>query len=243
MIDSAAFFDQTFSRNHPPMKTIFDKELFRDRASHQSVSRRPSFRTFKLATVAIGIALGLSIRPAQAAPYVVTLQQVGSDVVATGSGAIDLTGLMGPNTTFGGETIAPNEAFIVTGATGFFDIFTGFSTIIGPTSFGPGAGTPAFSGTGDHVGINGLEQLLFVPQNYVSGTPLSSGSTWPFQTFASLGVTPGTYVWTWGAGPNQKFTLDALAPAVPDAGSTFGLFSLALITLFGAARFRSQQLA
>ena len=47
-------------------------------------------------TLAIVLAWLLSVRPAQAG-YVVTLQQVGPDVVATGSGAIDLRGL-----TFGG---------------------------------------------------------------------------------------------------------------------------------------------
>ena len=40
-------------------------------------------------TLAIVLAWLLSIRPAQAG-YTVTLQQVGPDVVATGSGAIDL---------------------------------------------------------------------------------------------------------------------------------------------------------
>ena len=54
-----------------------------------------SFKFFKptLATT-LGIVLAwlLSVRPAQAG-YTVTLQQVGPDVVATGSGAIDLTGL------------------------------------------------------------------------------------------------------------------------------------------------------
>src|SRR5436309_8465306 len=43
-------------------------------------------------TLAIVLASLLSVRPAQAG-YTVTLQQVGPDVVATGSGAIDLTGL------------------------------------------------------------------------------------------------------------------------------------------------------
>src|SRR5437667_3524232 len=43
-------------------------------------------------TLAIVLAGQLSVRPAQAG-YTVTLQQVGPDVVATGSGAINLTGL------------------------------------------------------------------------------------------------------------------------------------------------------
>ena len=43
-------------------------------------------------TLAIVLAWLLSVRPAQAG-YVVTLQQVGPDVVATGSGAINLHGL------------------------------------------------------------------------------------------------------------------------------------------------------
>ena len=49
---------------------------------------------------------------------------------------------------------------------------------------------------------------LFVPQGYVSGAALSDSMTFNNATFASLGVTPGTYVWTWGTGlPNQNFTL------------------------------------
>ncbi|HST29323.1 MAG TPA: hypothetical protein VLK27_00620 [Chthoniobacterales bacterium] len=45
-----------------------------------------------VATLAICIASVPLIRPAQAG-YIVTLQQLGPDVVATGSGPIDLTGL------------------------------------------------------------------------------------------------------------------------------------------------------
>ena len=54
-----------------------------------------SLKFFKPAlatTLAIVLASLVSVRPAQAG-YVVTLQQVGPDVVATGSGAINLTGL------------------------------------------------------------------------------------------------------------------------------------------------------
>src|SRR5215472_12527802 len=54
-----------------------------------------SLKFFKPAlatTLGIVLAWLLSVRPAEAG-YTVTLQQVGPDVVATGSGAIDLTGL------------------------------------------------------------------------------------------------------------------------------------------------------
>ena len=38
------------------------------------------------------------------------------------------------------------------------------------------------------------------------------------KTFATLGVTPGTYVWTWGTGANQKFTLKILSAILPANG-------------------------
>jgi hypothetical protein len=96
----------------------------------------------------------------------------------------------------------------------------------------------ATTGTGDIVGIGGVQ--LLVPSGYVSGTALSSSATWNSATFASLGVTPGTYFWTWGTGlnqnQNQSFTLQLGPTVVPDAGSTIGLLILALAALFVARR-------
>ena len=68
-----------------------------------------------------------------------------------------------------------------------------------------------------------------MPQGYVSGAALSDSMTFNNATFASLGVTPGTDVWTLGTGlPNQNFTLDI---GVPDGGSTVSLLSFALLGL------------
>jgi hypothetical protein len=54
-------------------------------------------------------------------------------------------------------------------------------------------------------------------------------------TFASLGVTPGAYVWTWGTGlANQNFTLQIGSvgiPGVPDGGSTVSLLAFGLLGL------------
>ena len=97
---------------------------------------------------------------------------------------------------------------------------------------------------GINIGVFGPGMgLLVVPQGYVSGSPLSDTSTYNNATFASLGVTPGIYEWTWGTGANQNLTLDAVAPAVPDAGSTLGLLSLSVVALLGATRLRFLQLA
>jgi hypothetical protein len=52
------------------------------------------------------------------------------------------------------------------------------------------------------------------------------------ETLASLGVTPGTYEWTWGTGlPNQNFTLIIGAAGVPDGGSTVSLLGFGLLGL------------
>jgi hypothetical protein len=56
-------------------------------------------------------------------------------------------------------------------------------------------------------------------------------------TFASLGVTPGTYKWTWGTGlPNQNFTLRIGSVGVPDGGSTVSLLGWALLGLAALRR-------
>jgi hypothetical protein len=59
------------------------------------------------------------------------------------------------------------------------------------------------------------QTMLSVPKGYVSGNPLSDSATYSGQTFATLGVTPGTYVWTWGNGANQNFTLKILSAIIP----------------------------
>ena len=83
--------------------------------------------------------------------------------------------------------------------------------------------------------IGNFGAALLVPEGYVSGNALSSSATWNNATFASLGVIPGTYEWTWGTGlRNQNFTLIIGGVGVPDVGSTvyllgFGLLGLAAL--------------
>ncbi len=78
-----------------------------------------------------------------------------------------------------------------------------------------------------------------MPPGYLSGATLSDSMTFNNATFASLGVTPGTYVWTWGTGGNQNFTLQIGSvgvPGVPDGGSTVSLLGCALLGLVALRR-------
>jgi hypothetical protein len=173
------------------------------------------------ATLAVIIMGGLSVRSAQGG-YLVTLQEVGSDVVATGSGILDTTLLaINVNPTFAPGLVQPNAAAINTGPTGFTSNAALLGNLVsGPTNFGSGGQTLASSGSGDTVGFALLppgQFSLFVPQNCQNrGTcgPLSDTSTYPNASCASLGITPGTYTWTWGSGADQNFTVQVgAAPA------------------------------
>ena len=54
---------------------------------------------------------------------------------------------------------------------------------------------------------------------------------------ASLGLTPGTYEWTWGTGMDaDSFTLQIGPAGVPDTGSTLSLLSFASLGLVALRR-------
>jgi hypothetical protein len=195
---------------------------------------------------ALGVVLlaGLSSAPAQAG-YVVTLEEVGTDVLASGIGPIDLTGLkLIPN---GGSPafILAKFGFIITGPAASTPT-DNYRQIAGPGSFGssdrpiePG------NGNGDVVGVQANAQELSVPAGYVSGTALSDNAIYDGQTFASLGVTPGTYEWMWGTGANQNFTLiigvAVGAPVPTPEPASASLLGMALVGLLLAGTIRCTQ--
>jgi hypothetical protein len=160
-----------------------------------------------IAGIGAAMLIGLSAPSAQAG-YVVDLTQQGSDVVATGSGAIDLTGLTVFRKGVAARThVNPIDGQIFTGGPASSGIFDIYQSISGPGDFGSGGPTNASSGSGDFVGIVSGSGFLNVPAGYASGAALSDTATYLSQTFMSLGVTRGTYEWTWGPGANQNFTL------------------------------------
>ena len=72
--------------------------------------------------------------------------------------------------------------------------------------------------------------FLVVPLGYVSGAPLLDTSTYNNSTFASLGITPGTYTWTWGSGVDADSFIINAGPtgSVPDSGRSLLLLLMAV---------------
>ena len=183
------------------------------------------FKPTLAATLVIVLAWLLSVRSAYAG-YTVTLQQVEPNVVATGTGVINLTGLTVSGSFSRDPQIDPcfcqdeGSASIYTGPTS--SSVNRYFGARGPRSFGSGPFTSASSGSGDMVGITTtiFGDGISVPTGYVSGTALSDMAIYSGRTLASLGVTPGTYVWTWGAGADQKFTLKIESAILPAANIT-----------------------
>ena len=172
------------------------------------------------AALGVGTLIGCGLRaPSAQAAYIVTLTQEGANVVATGSGTIDTSGLNILADYYNYSYIDSAGATIVTGPVSKtpISIYNGFS---GPTSFGSGGITDASSGSGNLVGIEGAGPLLFLPPLYNSGSALSDSATYDNQTFTSLGLTPGSYTWTWGSGADaDSFTLDVAAAPAPGPAS------------------------
>jgi len=150
---------------------------------------------------------GLALTAPQAhAGFIATIQQVGSDVVITGSGTINTTALTfeleGPL----GPEVFPSDTGVFLGTPyGSVGYYAG--TLAGPSSFGGGGSTIGSSSSGSDVGTWGTHNTdpIAVPLGYVSGSPLSASDTFSNTTIAGLGITPGTYIWTWGSGPTADF--------------------------------------
>jgi hypothetical protein len=165
------------------------------------------------------------------AGVIMNFTESGGNVDATAVGTIDLAGLTLGGTGPGIPAVAPNFAVAVVGPNETQAVYQGAT---GPTSMGPGSGTMASMATGQDFGI-GFHGAILVPDGYVSESGLSGTATWTGQTFASLGLTPGTYVYSWGFGPTAD-TLTVNVTSVPEP-ATIWLAAIGGVVLAAHARF------
>ncbi len=168
---------------------------------------------------------------AASAGVVLTAVEVGPDVVISGGGTLDFSAWV-QYTNSDSAAIAP-EAVIVgdqgpTFTNNGYQISSGVS---GPPAFTTGPVVFADSAAGDIFGI--LPQLggsaadAIAPNGYVSGDPLAGSATFLSQSFATLGLNPGTYTFTWPTASGGSDFFSLVVPS-PGAGAVFVVLGVTL---------------
>jgi PKD repeat protein len=175
-------------------------------------------------TAAICLLLGAISAQAEVVLYAVETADRG--VVISGGGSLNLDAWAPERqNTSATPSIAPETAGVIVGGAagaGFgVDQVQSPSDYNGPPSFGGGTGMNAVQARGEDLpfGINGdpSDPSLLVPPGYVSGDPLVGQATYNGETFESLGMTEGTYEWTWGSDSTaDSFTLIVGAESIGD---------------------------
>jgi len=157
------------------------------------------------------------------ASFILNIEQSGSDVVATGSGSINTGGLSFVVNTGGGPSISSGDSgkgYVALGPSPDFSMDLYSATITGPT-LGSGSYVSASSGSGDPFNLDLSGGYIGVPTGYMSGNALSDSATWDSTTLSGLGLTLGTYTYTWGSGANTDFLTLNVGPPAPEPGSIF----------------------
>ncbi len=171
----------------------------------------------------------------------ITIEQIGSDVVVSGQGRLDDSGLT-PNTAGGGfGVLFPSLGALslgtpVNGYIGFTDFPAGALYASPLPAFGAGGFTSPTTTSGDYILIEA--GLLGVPRDYVFGDPLSGSATFAGATLASLGVDPGHYEAVLANGETIGLTVVAPAPIPLPATLPLALAGAGVLVAAGRCRRR-----
>jgi len=184
---------------------------------------------------------------------------VENDVVLSGSGTLNISsttnfatsGTKTQSAIDAGGLFAPSA---VTGSNTDVEVRVECGGVTGPVSFGSGTAviksddgsghTFGIFGAGENYGSGGTGLCLLVEKAYVSGDQLSGSARFTNATLSTLGVTKGTYRWTWGTGASaDSLTLyiggkPAPPTPVPTMPSALMLLLMTLLALMGVKRAR-----
>lgn len=142
---------------------------------------------------------------------IISVLEVGADVVVSGSGSVNLTSL---TLTSAGAPLGalanlmnPNDGVVISsGSTSDnSDTYSGFTPT---TGFGTNVNSGAASSIGDLFGISTQTNDIYLPAGYTSGSPLNGSMTFTSETYTSLGLVNGlSYQYNWGIGGTADFIL------------------------------------
>ena len=140
------------------------------------------------------------------------------DVTLTASGTIDLatTTNLATQGTLAKGAVDPGGAFApsaIAGPPGSIEVRIECGGVVGPGAFGAGTATwegdegagDTFGtyGDGESYGASGDGLCLIVPLNYQSGASLSGTAKFTNTSLSDMGLTKGTYEWSWGNGADS----------------------------------------
>lgn len=191
--------------------------------------------TKKIVSVALALTAMVNVAQARTAFTVMDLvmEEVGSDVIVTYSGGVDLSGLTPSNDPGIATILSTSGTFAaVAGGTDFYS-----GTI---TGLAFGAAGPSINGTatGSSFGFFKSDGVLAVPSGYVTGGSISGSATFANTTLAGFGAQIGMFSYLVGG---STINLDIRAPiasAVPlPAGA--GLMCAGLMGLGALGRRRA----
>ena len=148
----------------------------------------------------------------------VTILEVGSDVVMSGGGSANTSALTSGASQSNGSIIYPDGDYISLLSAGLTNVIP-WTTVPGINpNMGSGGNTQSFNRTGPYsFGI--LENFfgdgfLYLDVAYVSGTEIGpKTATFTNKSFTTLGINTGTYTWTWGSGATEDSFTVQVGPA------------------------------
>lgn len=173
----------------------------------------------------LGVAAVAATGSAAHASLIITIQQSGSNVVASGTGTLTTAGLSS-NFNGSGTNAQINSGTAAIGV-GAATIYNSYSlTVTGSSNYGS-ATNQSFSGTGTGVPVAIFPAfgVLQVSSTYVSGTTLTDTATWTGQTLAGMNLAPGSYSETYKQGSiTDSISINILPVPEPAA---FGVITTA----------------
>ena len=154
-----------------------------------------------------------------------TLQEIGSDLVLSGGGTVDISTFTIINPSSSALAgIVPSGVSTLIGIgpdlSGNLAYFRG--AISGPTSFGTGTSTvfaTGFDAGNDRFGFSSSLDNVYLPITY-AGEYLEGVVTMACSSFASAGVTIGTYTWTYESGNSIELVVSYPPTPTPTPTNT-----------------------